>query len=455
MYIGTDLSVTSSCIRKTSIVPPATFLASTPNLATPTASGNPVGITGFNASEGTLVFDVEDSAFTSSSGNPVIVTIGAGTSSTRFFIQKNGVRLRVFSSTGSERWEGYLTAFPIDGKHRVLIGYTATSVIVMWNGSELCKSDEAGYTFPASVDGVYLANLNSDSFDYTGGTFSNLRYWDTLLDSDQRRVVSRNKNILSSATGAEGKKMWLVVGQSNAVGRATGSPTYLNPSNIFTLGNDMAVRAYSDPYDADTDSVIGSLDDGISSEVGLAGFFADKLVDLTGDDVVVCPANLSGTSFDGTLPTWRIDSSLYRTSGSNLVGQGATATGFIQQALMAEQFSRIQGVLFIQGVADVTAQTSEADYETYYGQLIDEFRATIGRNVPWYDLQLPQSDPDFVTLQADYDAIINAKASVIASRPNCYTVTATDLPGQLGDEKHYTLASYKTLGERAALAVAS
>ena len=405
-------------------------------------------INAFNADEGTIYFEFSDSDFQADAGNDCILCVSNGTTNNRFFVQKNTDNLRVFSSTGSEMWEGFLSSVPT-GRVKMAISYSSNNFQLYCNGMKLMRDkDDSTFSLPASLNRIDLSILNSGTNAHDTVTRHRFKYWPKRLNEKQNRSITRNFEILSSPTDASDKLMVMLWGQSNAVGDSEDTATYNNPDNIYKLTNAMAVEAYSDPYDATTGAALASLND-TTPRLASAGFLADRLFELRGQDIIVCPAARGSTSFAGTLPSWRIDGDDYREGGTNFIGQGASITSAIHQLLMAEQHSPVQAIFWFQGEASIASGVSQAVHEEHYRNMIREVRAALGRNITWYDMGVPEFNADFASSQADYDAIVNAKIAVMASEPSC-TYVGSGLPGQANDEKHYTMESYRTLGQMAA-----
>lgn len=403
-------------------------------------------ITGFNATEGTIYYEFNDT--TMNNGNDsIIMMVSDGTNNNRIFIQKRTTqdRFRVLTQSAAgtnEVYDGYLVAFA-NGNQRLAITYSADTFKLWWNGMLICKQD-GNYT-GVSFSQVDIGQLLGGTFTHNG-TPLDFKYYDTALSDNQCAGLTRGVQIQSGITYDETKDLYIFMGQSNSVGQATGTPTYTNTGNIFLLDNSMTVVSYTDPFADPTGSKITALDDsGGNYDVGSAGFFADDLAGLTGNDIMVCPANLSGTSFFGTTPTWHTNSSAYRTSGTKITGMMATAIAAINQIQLAKQFAPIKGYIWQQGRGDVANATSEADYDTAETDLIQMVQRA-ATNAAWFNCSMPARHSSETPTQADWDAINNAQVDVANALSGVFMVEGTDIDGATGDRVHYDLAGYETVG---------
>ena len=404
-------------------------------------------ITGFNGNEGVLYMEYTDSS--ANSGNDsVILTISDGGATNRIFVQKrtsNGGRFRVLSgATGetNEIYDGFLSTFA-NGTQRIAVGYSATELRVWVNGILVCK-----------IEGNYVQNTFSqvDTGQLTGGGFTfngtpdEVRFYDKLLTDRQGCEITKGVSILSGVTFDATKDLYMFLGQSNSVGQGTGTQTYTNTSDMFLLDNTMSMGAYSDPFAAHAGSLVSALNDsGANQGVSSAGHFADTLAGLTGNDIAVCPANLSGTSFTGTTPTWDMNSSAYRTSGSKITGIMATAMGALTQIQIAKQHAAIKGFIWQQGEGDVDASLSEAAYETHLRSLILSAQCIVGTAIPWFNCSMPAAST-WAPSQGAWDNIDTAQQDVANDSDSVHYVSGCDILGDPSDRVHYDSAGHATIG---------
>ena len=414
-------------------------------------------IAGFNGVQGVLYMSYTDTS-ANVGDNSVLLTISDGSSSNRIFIQKrsaNGGRFRVASQASgqtNEIWDGYLQSFP-NGTHAIAVGWSANDLRVWVNGMLLCRieGDFVNTTF-SQID---LGQFNGGSNGFSG-TVNECRYYDQFLSDAQGRALTQNRAILSGPVFDPMRKIYMFLGQSNSVGQATGSPSYTNTTQMFLLSHAMSVVPYSDSYADPTNAAVQALDNTGSggTSVGYAGYFADALSQLTNEEVTVCPANISGSSFAGVRPIWPVESEAYRVSGTKIKGMMATVTGAMHQMILASQFGVVEAIIWGQGEGDASSGTSQVDYQNYLAALINETRGVLDNtNVPWYNVGMPSYHTDIAPTRAMYDAITNAQEVVANAFPNVYVVDSTNIDGNTSDRVHYDLAGVEVVGQTIAHAV--
>jgi len=415
--------------------------------------------TGMSATAGTVYFEMDDTNMADSTNEGIYVTLSATTSTTnRIFIQKRstGTRMRIVSAATAqttEIWDPARSGFP-SGKNYFAISWSNNgSLYVYCNGAIVCKIDST-YVAPVGMDSIYIGKLNSGTANnLTTGTMTNLKQWNTQLTNAQLRFLTGNPQILTGVSYDSDAIMVGLLGQSNSVGQAVGSPVYTNSSAMFKITNAMVKSAYADPFDDPASAKISALTDA-TYLTGYAGYMADDLAGDTSRDVIVFPANLAGTDMaTDAVPDWVSTQTGNRTTGTKINGPTAFLLGVINQIQMARQFAPLQALVFSQGESDAAGAAPQATYETNYSATIDFIRTAIGSNVLWIDATMPEYNADITPTEANYDAIIAAKAAVVASKSNCVTVDATDLAGIVGDEKHFSLASNAILGPRVSTAI--
>lgn len=425
------------------LVPPATYTNSTPTQGTES-------ITGFDGSVGTVSLKVTDASMTSGTGSPVIMTIYANATN-RIYIQKRatGSKFRIVSAATSETTEindSELSAFA-DGSQHFLIAWDSTNLKIFCNGV-LFAHITGTYAMPVSITAVDIAQLNggTNAYSATLGTF---KYWDSFLTDEQCAEITSDVEILAGITKDTAKRLYGFLGQSNSVGQAGGTASYINTSNIFALTNAGVKGAYADPYGDPTGSLVKALDDGVGEyDIGYAGFFADKMYQLSGIDTMVVPANRSSTSFAGATPTWAVNSSGNRTGGTKIIGVEDTAFGAFNQLKWASQHSTLQGIIWGQGEGDAATGTSQGDYETHLTDLINIFRQGLRQStLPIYLAGMPVWDTDISATEAAYNAIIDAQKAVATAMDGVYFILDTDKIGIVAEEKHYDLNSNEIVGE--------
>jgi hypothetical protein len=337
----------------------------------------------------------------------------------------------------------------------MIINYDLTNgTFALWfDGMPMCGID-ANYvnqTFTQFDLGQLLGGTN-----VFGGTINEIRYYNTSLSDENCRILTGDVEIDDSVTYDASKHIYMFLGQSNNVGQAQGTPVYSHGSNIFKLSNAMTVAAYTDPLSDSASSRIPGLNDLDGSlwadaptnsvpKIGYAGYFADNLYNESGQDVMVCPANLAGSSFDGSTPTWDTKRSTYRTSGTKFEGMMATVIGAVEQIQLAKQRGPIAGVIWGQGEGDVVGGTTQAEYVTFLTDLITLVRGAIRQQVKWFNCSMP--DYTGWATQAAWEAVADAQAEVADDMTDVFFVIGTNIAGTSGDEVHYDLTGAETVGK--------
>ncbi len=411
-----------------------------------------------NPLRGTVFFEFTDSNVTGGvSGSPVIFSIvNSGAIATeRIFLQKrsaNGGRMRVVSTgngTPNEVYDHFLPFFP-NGKHKVAIGWDENNLKIWFNGVLFCEIT-GNYDRPVGLDVFGVGRLAGGGSTYSSGTIDKIEIYNVLLTDAQAAQVTFNNEMLSGVTFDADKNIFMFMGQSNSVGQATGSPTYTNTGQMFLLGNDMVMGAYSDPYADPAGALVAGMDDA-SFGIGYAGYFADSLSSLIDEDVAVCPANLSGQGLAAdTSSTWNAKGNAnYRTGGTKITGILGTCMGAMNQICMAQQFGTIQGVIWGQGETDANRAVSQATYTSELQELIQAVRYAAGnKGLPWFNVGMPEYTNDISSTFAKYEAIIDAQIAASDVDSNVFFVSGTDVEGGgiSGDEQHYSLTANETVGD--------
>ncbi len=410
-------------------------------------------IPNFNAAQGTVFLDLTDSDVTNLSGSPVYMGISEGGSTTNcmFYHRRNTQdRFRmVCNSAGetSEVFDSYMACFA-SGRIRLAIGWDADGVSFWVNGALYASIDE-NFVMPVNLNQVELAQFNG-SFGMATETLHEFRYYNKKLTQAQGRTLTFTPDILTGITFDPSKKFYALLGQSNSVGIATGSPVYPNISDMYLFAHDGAVKQYADPYTDDTNIVLPVLQNSIK-EVGYAGFFANHMVDLLGQDIGVVPCNVNGSGLiGGPTVTWPTQSERagYRTSGTKIKGLGTSVMATINRLSMLRQHGHLAGIIWGQGESDAGNAVSRNDYAAELKALIYEIRAALQYpGLPWFNVGMPDWSTDISLDMADYDAIIDGQKDVADSASRVYFVDGADQPGIPDDEQHYSLSSNETVGE--------
>ena len=234
-------------------------------------------------------------------------------------------------------------------------------------------------------------------------------------------------------------KLYVLVGQSNMVGKSAAPDGFELPQNTYTFGNDYQWHEATSPVDSaegQVDQV--SADEG--AEFGPALAFARSLsISNPKQAIGLIPCAKDGSSITDWAKSLS-DQSLY---GSCLKRVRAAST-----------MGKVSGILFFQGEADTidpvqypALQPAADAWAEKFATFVYNFRQDMGNpGTPLVYAQLGQPDdlqglPNWALVQRQQENI---------QIPNAKMIKTNDLP-MMGI--HYTADSYVTIGERFAEAV--
>ena len=382
------------------------------------------------------------------SSQQVFLTISDGTSSNRLFMQKrnaSGLSMRCAAQYGStEIADPLLQGIP-NGRIKFAITGNDSEVSFWVNGLCIVRLDNS-YT-GVNADEVHFGQLSAGSQTLSFTTAHDFRVYGRKFTDLEMGALTNNGEILSSITFNADRDLFVGLGQSNMTGQDSTTPTYTNASNIYALSNAGAVAAYSDPWDDPASSLLPVMDAASGEyDTGYMGYFASDLFDLTGRDVLVAPACQPSTGFRSSDEAWKIDSTVRRSSGSNIVHAGYMALAAFNTIQMARQHAPLKAILFGQGRSDVAAGTSEANYVSDYTALIDAIRGGVGLpNLHWFDLSLPNYFSG--ASQAAHDAITDGKSSMETTVQDFDYIQENEIDGNASDRTHYDDTGNQTVGD--------
>lgn len=237
-------------------------------------------------------------------------------------------------------------------------------------------------------------------------------------------------------------RLYVLVGQSNMVGKAKVPEGFEVPQNTYTFGNDYQWHEAEVPVDNDEGQV-----DAVSADeftgFGPALAFARSLIAENPDQPIgLIPCAKSGSS----IAEWERsvdDQSLY---GSCL-----------KRVRAASPMGTVSGILFFQGEADTidprqfpNLRPAAEAWAEKFAAFAYNFRRDIGNpGTPLVFAQIGQPDdleglPNWTLVQQQQENI---------QIPNAIMIRTSDL--QMADNIHYTADSYATIGERYADAMRS
>jgi hypothetical protein len=397
--------------------------------------------TDFDNASGTYLYEFTGNLATSDNG--IIIEIGDGTNTNRFFLQRrnSGSTVRAWmtdSIWGTEYLDITRNAYPnATTTNRIVLSWGSFGLYVYLNGAPIFEVDQP--MTRNTWDSIFISQGNSPALSSTAVPVKS-QHWITSLTREQTAQVSGDVSMVSGISFDSAKNMIVFLGQSNSSGRASGSPSYTNTSRMFMLRNSVsAIAAYADPYDDDTGSLFSELNDS-NADVGYAGYLIDELAD-DGNDYVAVPANKGGTSFEGSDPRWDTQSI---TSGTRASGLGKVAVSAFMKAKIASQFGPVHSFVWGQGEGDAVAGTAEANYEAQLTKTIEIYKQGIA-NKEFYLAGMPDNTGDWAGGQSKHDAILSAQTDVAAALSGVTKVSGTDIAGAAGDRVHYDLAGYETV----------
>ncbi|MEL7355732.1 MAG: sialate O-acetylesterase [Cyanobacteria bacterium J06560_6] len=259
------------------------------------------------------------------------------------------------------------------------------------------------------------------------------RYFLGVTASGDRPEAQLSPSVISDRL--QGRlKLYVLIGQSNMVGKAEIPADIATSANVFTFGNDYQWQVARPPVDSPQDQV-----DAISTD-DPAGFgpampFALSLIEENNNQIIgLIPCAKSGSS----ITDWQkspSDTTLY---GSCL-----------KRVRAASPMGTVSGILFFQGEADAidpqrfpSLTPDAAAYAEKFATFAYNFRTDIGRaDLPFVYAQLGQpSDleglPNWGDIQQQQENL---------QIPNGMMITTRDLPM---DGIHFTADSYRVIGQR-------
>ncbi|MEO1636331.1 MAG: sialate O-acetylesterase [Cyanobacteria bacterium J06631_9] len=235
-------------------------------------------------------------------------------------------------------------------------------------------------------------------------------------------------------------KLYVLIGQSNMVGKAAVPENISTSANIFTFGNDYRWQVAKPPIDSSENQVdLVSADD--DAGFGPAFPFAQTLIAQNNNQIIgLIPCARDGSS----ITNWEkspSDDSLY---GSCLKRVRAAST-----------MGTVSGILFFQGEADAidpdqfpSLQPDAGAWAEKFATFAFNFRTDIGNPaLPLVYAQLGQ--PENLEGLPNWDAVQQQQESL--QIPNAGMIVTEDLPM---DGIHFTADSYRVIGQRFADAIA-
>ena len=224
-------------------------------------------------------------------------------------------------------------------------------------------------------------------------------------------------------------KVFLLGGQSNALGRAPSSGLPVSPVNLQMPQVDILF------YFGSTLTTIRPGSGSETSEFGPEVSFGRAIADaLPADNIAIIKYAAGGTAlYNDWAPG----------SGPNYTTFRNTVTAGLAAIQAAGHTTEIVGMLWHQGESDAI-EGQQAAYQTNLTAFITDIRSHYGPNLPFLIGEIRRSNgPAFVT-------VADAQIAVAAAAPNLAFVPASDL--SFWDTYHFDAPSQVTLGQRFATA---
>lgn len=263
--------------------------------------------------------------------------------------------------------------------------------------------------------------------------------------------------ILPSLCFAQTSKLFLIAGQSNAVGQGNSAlSTICNAGTAYEYnGTTNSIQALRDPIGQS----LNSLEQAATGSVGPS--FAKKLNDLTGKTIYLVSAARGGSSnsVKGELSPY----GTWDDRGSLMIFGSAVSK--VNSAIKKTGLA-LSGIIWMQGERDANAirtlNETEAEYKAALEKVIARFRKEFGAKLPFYivltGLQgvVTNGVPVATSTDANY-AVRRIQMEVANSTPNVFIVyTSTDTYFDKGWMKpetttvHYTQPAYNQIGDSVA-----
>ncbi len=249
-----------------------------------------------------------------------------------------------------------------------------------------------------------------------------------------------------SMVTAQKRHLFLIAGQSNAVGQGTGSESVLcSPGVAFAyLSATDSLVALADPFGEQ----VGYFERAATGSIAPA--FAQELCRLTGVGVVLLSAGRGGASCHqraelGNYGTWA------ETGKLPLLNEAVANT----KRAMAKTGLTLGGIIWLQGERDANAIVDSLltgdDYSAALTSIIQRFRQAIGANVPVY---IVQTGYQAGRTTAGSDAVRAAQLAVAKRMAKTYVAyRGTGEFGKRGwmkDYIHYNQTGLNEIGKQAA-----
>lgn len=391
--------------------------------------------------QGTIIFHYEDpSVNTSPSSNKGILHIGDIGDQNYLWLYKRKTTGYIYALTKSGGGVDINNFMPSDafpsGQVAVAISWQGTEARFFINGQRVLKETNAA--IPLSYNGgIHTGAGYNGNYALTTITKQKLEIYEQALDDKTIRKLTRPSFIVTGATFDDNLDIIAFLGQSNSSGKADlGSvPTYPQSSNMKMIGNDGILKAYSDPYDDNTNALIGRLSD-TSPQLSYAGQVINDMAAVSGKVTAALPCNLGGTSLTND---WTPQ---FPASGTRTTFAGVGYAAF-QQLRLTKDYGVLRAIVFHQGESDAALGTPAIDYQMHLNAYFDLLQETFP-NVPIILVSLHDWHVGISATESNWNAIKTVQENFV--RSGVAVVPAAGKSVISGDEVHLDAAGLISLG---------
>ena len=215
-------------------------------------------------------------------------------------------------------------------------------------------------------------------------------------------------------------EVFVLAGQSNMLGRAFPLSGGESSDPHLVVWRKKAWKVAVDPL-GDPKVTENGVGPGMTFGLG-------ALEQLQPETVGIVMCAVSGT----TISKWKPPSSVY----TNCIDQVHAAGG------------HIEGILFLHGESDATNQSDAGAWAKRFKIVLNGFRTDLGTDVPFVIGQIGKITASGFGYQK---TVRDQQATAATAQPGLAMITTKDLATG-SDGLHFTIASYKTIGERFATA---
>lgn len=309
----------------------------------------------------------------------------------------------------------------------------------------------SGSTGTITITGTYTGNPTAIEASFNGGAYSTIdstlsdgTYSGSLTSQAQGQgtltVRFTNATSVSSTKTYIGiGEVFLVAGQSNAVGQGTSNQTYSSTDGFKAtlFGNDYKWKELVDPYDSNTNQV-----DTISSDTALGSWvllLATSIMNNQHVPVAFIPSAKGGSGIDEWQP------------GVNHQNRSTLYGSSVYRTLQAAP-GGIRAILWWQGEHEANAGNTQSYYYNYFSTLASSYLSDLGVKImpcklqnstaildaqeteilnaigqAWLDTSTTLTGPDFSDINSNDSFHLKSNGNLSTAASRWYTAIATEL----------------------------